>query len=67
MTVNEAVVKGDDSLRMIRNGQDVTVTVAFREGKLPSSPGMQSHSINITVDELVALLGKLGLEVKSPE
>lgn len=65
-TFDEAIVKGDQTLRLIRNGEGLSVTVAYRENQRPASPGMQSNSIIITVKEFAGLLERLGLQVMPP-
>jgi hypothetical protein len=64
MAQEQAVIQGDDTLRIRRDADNVTVTVAYREGRLPSGPGLQYRSITITLPDFIDLLAGIGLDVK---
>jgi hypothetical protein len=64
MMHGEAIANGDDTLRIACCGENVTITVGLREGKLLPGPDTQSHTITIPEDEFVALLGRLGYNVQ---
>lgn len=66
MNLNTSIVNGDYTLEMERNGDNISVTVYFRKDSAPSNRGMQSHSINVTVEQLSKLLRQLDFDVIPP-